>query len=67
MNDLQKLQNEMYFDKIIKYTKEGGIYMWPDEGEIYTIQNSNLFGSQSAIDKIRKITPSKFHSKLKTK
>lgn len=56
--------NDTFFQKIINLSKEGGLYIWPNENETYTIKGGKMFGKKSAIRKIKNITTSSFHSKL---
>ena len=56
--------NDTFFQKIINLSKEGGLYIWPNEKETFTIKDGKMFGKKSAIRKIKNITTSSFHSKL---
>ena len=35
-------QNELYIKNTIKFMNEGGIWYWPDKGEIYNLTNGKL-------------------------
>lgn len=35
-------QNELYIKNTIKFMNEGGIWYWPDKGEIYNLINGKL-------------------------
>ena len=64
MTHSQKKHNELWFNKIIQYTIEGGDYVWPDENETYTIKDGKFIGKKSSILKLKNITTPSFHSKL---
>lgn len=64
MTNSQKLENEKYFTMVIYSLKEGGIYIWPDANESYTIKGGKLIGSKTAIRKMKEITTPSFHNNL---
>jgi len=59
--------NEDYINQMINTTNEGGSWIWPDAGEVYTIKQGKIFGKKHAIKKIMRITRKPFHSKLVVK
>ena len=64
MTNSQKLQNDQYFNQVINFLKEGGVYTWQDAKENYTMKNGKFIGSKTAIEKMKNITTPSFHSKL---
>lgn len=59
-----KLQNELFFTKIIQMTKDGGIYFYPDENYVYQIIDGKMCGTKKGIETIKKITTENFHNNL---
>lgn len=67
MNKNQKKVNQRFFEMIIRYLPENGIYMWPDISEVFSVKNGQMLGSQRGINMVKNITPKEFHSKLRLK
>ena len=66
MTTAQKQQNEKFFQSVIRMTKDGGFYLWPATGNVYTIRNGKMLGSRLAIQELNDIVTSTFHSNLET-
>jgi hypothetical protein len=49
---------------IIKTTKDGGIYFYPNANEVYQIIEGKLCGTKQGIETIKKITSENFHKNL---
>ena len=64
MKELQKQQNQKFFEQLIRIIPENGIYYCPDANEVYYFLNGSIRGSKRGINKIKEITPKPFHSKL---
>jgi len=64
MKKEHKLENEKFFKAIIRHTKDGGNYIWPDQREIYIIKDGKMIGSKFAIEKLKNITTEDFHNFL---
>lgn len=63
----QKQDNERYFRMMIMMTKEGGQYIWPAEGETFTVKGGNIYGTSRGVNKMKDITPKSFHNNIKVK
>ena len=63
----QKKQNELWFNKVIEYTNNGGYYLHPDANEVYTIKDGIFYGTKSGINKMKSVTTESFHNKLQVK
>jgi hypothetical protein len=50
----QKEVNAFFFKDIIKMLDEGGIWIWPDTGFMYTKKNGKLVGETPEADKAYK-------------
>jgi len=61
---MKELQNQKFFEQLIRIIPENGIYFWPDANELYNFLNGSIHGSKRGINKIKEITPKPFHSKL---
>ena len=60
-----KRANAEYFDKIIKSGAK--FYMWKDIGELFTLNDEKLQGTQRGVDACKQITPISFHHKFVVK
>lgn len=67
LNREQKQVNSEYMLNLISMLNEGGIHIWPDENETYTMKNGKLIGKKHAINKLKLITLKSFHSRLVVK
>ena len=55
--------NEEFFFKTINQLKEGGVYGWISEQEIFTKRNGKLNGSDLALKKVSRIVSQFFFEK----
>ena len=46
--------NEEFFSQVLRFVKDGGVYGWPAEAEVFTKKNGKLVGSPAGINKVRK-------------
>lgn len=60
MNKEQRDANIAFFKSVISTTKEGGIYIWPNENAMFTIKKGKMIGSLSDCRKVLKITSKAF-------
>ena len=67
LNREQKQENSEYFFNMISMLNEGGIYIWKDEREMFTMKNDRLIGKKHAVNKLKRITLKSFHSRLVVK
>lgn len=67
MEEYKKQANAEFFKKIIEVTTEGGTYGYPATGEMYTVMNGCLYGTERGVQILKDITPKPFHSKIKLK
>ena len=65
MNNAQKNANEGYFRMMLKLTRDGGQYIWPDENETFTVKGGKFYGTPRGAKKMRKITPKSFHKNIR--
>ena len=55
--------NEQFFLQVLRFVKEGGVYGWPAEAEVFTKKNGKLVGSPASINKVRGIVSEEFFTK----
>lgn len=60
MKQWQREENQKFIDQIKSVLKEGGKWIWPATGYIYTLQNDQLIGdSKEADEALLEILPKK--------
>lgn len=64
MNKKQKQANEAHINNIFMWTRDGGQWVWPDGGEVFTLRGNTLVGTRTGVEKLRRITETSFHSRL---
>ena len=65
MEEYKKKENEKFFKQIIRLTVEGGVYVYPATGEVYTVVNGILYGTKNGVKIIKGITPKSFHGYIR--
>jgi hypothetical protein len=43
LSAMQRKANEDFFVRIVQLTKEGGSYVWPDEGKTFTVRGGLFY------------------------
>ena len=67
MTNSQKLQNEIYFKKVINSLNEGGTYLWPNLMASFTMRSGKLVAPNAQVLKsARKIVSKKAGERLFT-
>ena len=61
MSKKQKQANAKYFKMMLSITKEGGIYTYPHEQEVYTVKGRKFYGTRRGVRVMKGITPKAFH------
>jgi hypothetical protein len=64
LNREQKQENSEYTLNMISMLNEGGIYIWKDERETFTMKNGSLIGKKHAVNKLKRITLPYIHNRL---
>ena len=64
MTKEQKQKNAKFFSTVLSMTKEGGIYAFPAEQEIYTVKGRKFYGSKRGVRVMKEITPKTFHKNI---
>ena len=65
MSKSQKIANSDFFNKIISMTNDGGMYIWPNANEIYTVKAGKFYGTPRGVKKMKKNTPKAFHKNIR--
>jgi hypothetical protein len=61
LTDFQKNANEKHFEKCLKMIKEGGVYIWKDEFEVFNVNNRKFNIDHNQAKKvIQLVTPKWF-------
>jgi hypothetical protein len=64
MNNQDKLLNDQFFQRVIKFTNNNGYYVYPAVNEVFRVVDGKLYGSENGVDHIKKITTKTFHESL---
>lgn len=65
MEEYKKQANEKFFRAVIETIAEGGVYLYPDAYEKYTIVGGVMYGTKEGVKTIKAITPRSFHNNIK--
>jgi hypothetical protein len=55
MNLEMKRRNEHYFKITLNLMNEGGVYIWPDTGHVFTKKEGKFVGNKQACRSVREI------------
>lgn len=58
--DYQIKANEEFFNQTIRFLKEGGVWGWIAEQEVFTMYNGVLHGTDVALKKVSKIVSQQY-------
>ena len=64
MTKFQKKENTKFFQQTLRTLNEGGSYLWPAIGEVFTMKEGKFFGTEKGVKQMRKVTVAKFHSSV---
>lgn len=52
--------NELFFRNMLNYLKDGGVWGWPGEMELFRKKDGKLAGSKRALSKVQLIVSEEF-------